>query len=93
MKLIHMDDGSLLIAEVSSHQRDPLKLVLGLTAIVRYWGTTGGRGQLAIEGPTEKTKTDPEPEGGEINWLHIRRIIPVTEEARRRWLMHLSGKK
>jgi len=95
MELIlnHMDDGSLLIAELAADQPDPLKIRLGVTtAIVRYWGTTSGRGQLALSGPTEKTIIDQEPGGGEVNWLHVRRTIPVTQEGALRW-MHRFAKK
>jgi hypothetical protein len=92
MDLWVMDDASLIVAE-SEPSADPLKVRLGLTAIVRYWGTTQGRGQLALTGPTEKTICDPEPPGGELNWLHVRRRIPVTEEARQRWLLKLRSAK
>ena len=30
-------------------------------AIVREWGTTKGLGEIAVNGPTEKTKLDPCP--------------------------------
>jgi hypothetical protein len=33
--------------------------VLERAKIIRYWGTNAGLGQLAIEGPQEKTKLDP----------------------------------
>lgn len=93
MILFHMDDGTHLIAEEAEEQPDPLRLSLGVACVVRYWGTTKGRGQLANDGPTEKTIIDPEPPGGRVNWLHIRRSIPVSESARKKWLKLISGSK
>lgn len=96
MFLFHMDDNTHLIAEVSEDQGkfpDPLRLVLSVAGVVRYWGTTRGRGQLCLEGPTSTTKTDTEPPGQTINWLHVRRQIPVTAQARAKWLKVLSLKE
>jgi hypothetical protein len=95
VKLYHMDDGTLLIAEEAEAQSlDPLRVTLGLTAVVRRWGTTKGRGQLAIEGPQEdKTVVDLEPPGGQVNWLHVRRTMLVSPEAKKRWHQFLSGKR
>jgi hypothetical protein len=35
------------------------ELILDDAAVVRRWGTTRGLGQLATEGPTQKTVLDP----------------------------------
>jgi hypothetical protein len=93
MHLYVMDDGTHLMAEEADHQTDPLRIRLTVSGVVRYWGTTRGRGELCIDGPTEKTKVDVEPEGGTVNWLHVRRSIAVTVEARKKWLKRLSEKK
>ncbi len=90
--LLVLDDATHLICEPVTEDgfTDPLEITLGVTAVVRYWGTTKGRGQLALTGPTEKTIVDPEPEGGTVNRLHVRRTIPVTEEAEAKWRKILS---
>lgn len=53
---------------------------------VRYWGTTGGLGQLALTGPTDKTKSDAV--GNVYAPMHavisIIRVIPVAEAAWKR---------
>lgn len=93
--LWHMADETHLIAEAEDPApgADPLRVKLGLTAVVRRWGTEHGRGELCRTGPTGKTICDLEPAGGEVNWLHVRRRIPVTPEAEKSWRKFLSGKK
>lgn len=92
MIIFHMSDGTLLVAEEGGSD-DPIRVPLGMSAVIRRWGTTMGRGQLGLTGPTPKTIIDIEPPGGSVNWLHVRRSIAVTAEAREQWLRLLSGKK
>jgi len=92
MILVQMDDDTHLICEESEVQPDPLKIRLKSCAVVRYWGTTEGRGQLALSGPSETTKIDVEPLDGELNWLHIRRIIRVSQKAEAAWKAKFSKK-
>ncbi len=87
MHLYQLVDNSLIVAENSPEQpRDPMKIRLGVAAIVRRWGTTKGRGELALDGPTANTVIDLEPAGVELNWAHVVRVIPVLEKARKKWL-------
>ena len=92
MTIYILHDGTMLLAEEGPNQPDPLRVTLTLSVVVRRWGTTRGRGELAIDGPTENTVVDPEPPGGRVNWSFVRRTIPVTEKARAAWLTYLSGK-
>jgi len=48
---------------------------------VRYWGTERGLGQLAIEGPTEKTKLDA---AGTVR-IPARAIISVIDTEAVKW--------
>lgn len=91
MTIYHMDDGTLLLAEdVPVKNWDPVRVEIGRAAVIRWWGTTKGRGQLAIEGPTDKTTPDIEPAGGFICWLHVRRSIRVAEAAEAAWRKRLK---
>lgn len=48
---------------------------------IRYWGTERGLGQLALEGPTDKTKLDPVG----IVRIPARAIISIIETEAAKW--------
>ena len=50
-----LDRGWVFIARVSE---SPSAISLSNAACIRYWGTTKGIGQLALEGPQSGTKID-----------------------------------
>lgn len=50
-----LDRGWVFIARVSE---SPSAVELNNAACIRYWGTTRGIGQLALEGPQSGTKID-----------------------------------
>jgi len=50
-----LDRGWVFIARVSE---SPSAIELTNAACIRYWGTTKGIGQLALEGPQRVTKID-----------------------------------
>lgn len=46
----------VLIGEVTEKNGT---VVLNNASVIRYWGTTKGLGQIALEGPTKDTVLDP----------------------------------
>ena len=51
---------------------------------IRRWGTTAGLGQLAQQGPTEKTKTD---RVGVVR-VPMRAVISIIETEEKKWNLH-----
>jgi hypothetical protein len=49
---------------------------------IRYWGTTNGLGELALNGPTSKTKLDP------VGTARIpcRAVISIIDTDEKKWL-------
>ena len=76
VKIFVLDRGWVIVAEVAGRSSCGMTWLLGWTAVVRRWGTTGGLGELAVHGPQTKTILDTEPSGGEINHHSIMRVIP-----------------
>jgi hypothetical protein len=54
--IVVCDRGFVYVGDVVAD--DSFAVVSGAKNI-RYWGTERGLGQLALEGPTDKTKLDP----------------------------------
>ncbi len=64
------------------------EVVLTNAAVVRYWGTTGGLGQLAAEGPQSQTKLDKTPTE-RIPWHAVVKTIECDDA---KWIDVLGGK-
>ena len=47
---------------VGDYSKDGNEVVVKNGSVVRRWGTTKGLGEIAANGPTEKTVLDPTPE-------------------------------
>lgn len=58
IKIVVMDKGFVSVGKYSAGTE---WVKLENAAVIRYWGTTGGLGQLAKEGPQSATKLDPTP--------------------------------
>lgn len=56
-KIVIAQQGWVFVGTVTAETES--ELVLDDAAVVRRWGTTRGLGQLAAEGPTERTVLDP----------------------------------
>jgi len=55
-KIVVLDRGFVYVGRVTL---EPDWCVITGAKNIRYWGTTRGLGQLALEGPTASTKLDP----------------------------------
>ena len=78
MRVIYVMDRGIVKVGVPREQRmsDGLFIVLDKCATIRRWGTTKGLGQLALSGPTRETVLDQEPDGTEVNIIHVFSKIP-----------------
>ncbi|MCA9071880.1 MAG: hypothetical protein KDA84_23290 [Planctomycetaceae bacterium] len=75
------DRGFVLVGDVSPHPSDWQRVIVDQCATVRIWGTTGGLGQLALEGPQSSTILDYEGDGVDVLRATILRAIPCNETA------------
>jgi len=57
------------------------KVVLRNAAVIRYWGTTGGLGQIAVDGPTPSTKLDKTP----TEFIQKSKVIKTIECDEDKW--------
>lgn len=87
LNIYRLDDGTTLVGIGAQDPDDYATINLTYVAIIRYWGTTAGLGQLALEGPQSKTKLDPEPPGS-FNRRYLRRRIRCHHKP---WEVYLHG--
>ncbi len=89
-KILVCDKGIVLAGIVRPHPDDPLAVLIDKCCTVRKWGTTKGVGQLAIEGPQQETKLDPEGDGVKQYAFWIMREITCTPGAVEKWIKATS---
>ena len=56
LKIIVLDRGWVFVGRITE---SPGQITIDEAACIRYWGTTKGLGELAQNGPLQKTKIDP----------------------------------
>lgn len=83
-------DRGFVLAGIVRPGPDPLTIEVDRCQCIRRWGTTGGLGQLASEGPTADTKLDPEGDGVLVSLLHVFRRIAVSEKGAAAWTRRTS---
>jgi hypothetical protein len=63
-QIVVLQRGWVIVGDVS---QDGDYLTIDNAAVIRVWGTTKGLGEIAMSGPTSKTKLDPCP----ANTVHV----------------------
>lgn len=64
------------------------KIEVEQASVIRQWGTTRGLGQLALQGPTDKTVLDP---CGPVSFYTSAEIMSLACDPKH-WAKHLEGK-
>jgi hypothetical protein len=83
-------DRGFVLAGIVRPGPDPLTIEVDRCQCVRRWGTQGGLGQLAREGPTAETILDPEGDGVLVSLLHVYRRLIVSEKGAQAWTRRTS---
>ena len=78
VKIVVCDRGFVLVGrvEIKDHY-----VTITDCSCVRDWGTTKGLGEIAINGPTSKTKLDPQPTT-RVHELQVVQLIDCEEESK-----------
>lgn len=76
IKIVVMDKG---FVSVGKYSRTTDSVKLENAAVIRYWGTTGGLGQLALDGPQPNTKLDTTPTE-HIPWHSVIKTIDCDDK-------------
>ena len=77
-QIIVLQRGWVIVGDVT---RDGDYLIVTNCAVIRIWGTTNGLGELALNGPTAKTKLDPCGD----NTIHVLTSIMVMDVNPEKW--------
>lgn len=83
IKIVVLQRGWVLVGRYSQKGDD---CRLDDAHVIRYWGTTKGLGEIALGGPTDKTKLD---KAGLVTFHELTTIFKLDCEAKK-WESYLS---
>ncbi len=77
-QILVLQRGWVIVGDVT---QDGDYLTIDNCSVIRVWGTTKGLGEIAINGPTSKTKLDPCP----TNTVHVLTTVTRMDCASENW--------
>ena len=77
LKIVILQRGWVMVGRFERFEND---CKLHNASVIRVWGTTGGLGEIASNGPTSSTKLDPCNGLVEFDYLTVVAMISCNEE-------------
>jgi hypothetical protein len=83
IKIVILNRGWVMVGRVTEKDQ---KVIITNCSVIRVWGTTKGLGEIAFNGPTEKTILDPCP----TFTAHKLTVVGVMDVTESKWTKYVK---